>query len=66
MKTRLLLQRGYCNAGWGPNRTVTDAGGQRVHRSTLLIDSHNDVTSETVDGLDIGSRTSTGHTDTHG
>ena len=35
-------------------RTVTDAEVQRVHKSTLLIDTHNDVTSATVAGMDIG------------
>src|SRR5436305_14111769 len=35
-------------------RTVTDAEVQRVHRSAILIDTHNDVTSATVAGLDIG------------
>src|SRR5882762_2841543 len=35
-------------------RTVTDAEVQRVHRAAILIDTHNDVTSATVDGLDIG------------
>ena len=35
-------------------RTVTDAEVTRVHDSTLLIDTHNDVTSATVAGLDIG------------
>jgi len=35
-------------------RTVTDAEVQRVHKSTILIDTHNDVPSATVDGLDIG------------
>src|SRR6266567_1852956 len=35
-------------------RTVTDAEVMRVHRSALLIDTHNDVTSATVAGLDIG------------
>jgi len=35
-------------------RTVTDEEVTKVHRSTLLIDSHNDITSFTVDGLDIG------------
>ncbi|MFZ2154964.1 MAG: dipeptidase [Bradyrhizobium sp.] len=29
----------------------------------LLIDTHNDVTSRTVDGFDIGKPTTTGHTD---
>jgi membrane dipeptidase len=35
-------------------RTVTDAEVARVHKSTLLIDTHNDVTSATVAGLDLG------------
>ena len=35
-------------------RTVTDAEVQRVHKSAILIDTHNDVTSATVAGLDIG------------
>jgi membrane dipeptidase len=47
----------------GQNRTVTDAEVIRVHRSTLLIDTHNDVPSRTVEGFDIGSHTGTGHTD---
>src|SRR5262249_45706746 len=35
-------------------RSVTDAEVMRVHRSAILIDTHNDVTSATVPGLDIG------------
>jgi membrane dipeptidase len=35
-------------------RTVTDAEVVRVHKSAILIDSHNDVTSATVAGLDLG------------
>src|SRR5208337_641703 len=35
-------------------RTVTDAEVMRVHRSAILIDTHNDITSATVAGLDIG------------
>ena len=35
----------------------------KVHRSALLIDTHNDLTSKTVDGFDIGARSSTSHTD---
>ncbi|HET9785201.1 MAG TPA: dipeptidase [Terriglobales bacterium] len=39
----------------GPPRTnVTDAEVAQVTKSTLLIDTHNDITSKTVDGLDIG------------
>ncbi len=47
----------------GQPRTISDAEVMRVHRSTLLIDTHNDVTSRTVEGFDIGSHTGTGHTD---
>jgi membrane dipeptidase len=35
-------------------RTVGDAEVMRVHRSAILIDTHNDVPSATVAGLDIG------------
>src|SRR5215813_635444 len=35
-------------------RTVTDEEVTRVHKSALLIDTHNDVTSATVAGLDLG------------
>ena len=45
------------------NKTISDAEVMRVHRSTLLIDTHNDVPSRTVEGFDIGSPGATGHTD---
>jgi membrane dipeptidase len=35
-------------------RTVTDDEVQRVHKSALVLDAHNDVTSATVAGMDIG------------
>jgi membrane dipeptidase len=35
-------------------RTVTDKEVMRVHKSAILIDTHNDVTSATVAGMDIG------------
>jgi membrane dipeptidase len=44
-------------------RSISDAEVMRIHRSTLLIDTHNDVPSRTVEGFDIGSRTGSGHTD---
>lgn len=44
-------------------RTVTDAEVMRVHRSALLIDSHNDLPYFTVDGLDIGKPSTDHHTD---
>jgi membrane dipeptidase len=48
-------------------RPVTDAEVERVHRSMLLIDTHNDITSRTVgengmDGYDIGKNKHDGHT----
>ncbi len=36
-------------------RTVTDAEVMRVHKSALLIDTHNDITSRTVEGLDLAN-----------
>ncbi|HEU0004628.1 MAG TPA: dipeptidase [Terriglobia bacterium] len=44
-------------------RQVTEAEVQSVHRSALLIDTHNDVTSFTVEGFDIGTTGSKHHTD---
>ena len=35
-------------------RIVGDAEVMRVHRSAILIDTHNDIPSDTVAGLDIG------------
>ncbi|HTC36076.1 MAG TPA: dipeptidase [Bryobacteraceae bacterium] len=43
-------------------RSVTDAEVERIHRSMLLIDTHNDITSRTVDGYDIGKNKNDGHT----
>ena len=50
-------------AAAGQTRVVSDAEVMRVHRSALLIDTHNDVPSRTVDGFDIGPRSPNGHTD---
>lgn len=44
-------------------RKITDEEVRRVHRSALLIDTHNDITSRTVQGFDIGERSSETHTD---
>jgi membrane dipeptidase len=44
-------------------RTVTEAEVMRVHRSAILIDTHNDVTSATVAGMDIGKPNTDHHTD---
>lgn len=45
------------------NRPIADAEVKEVHRSAILIDSHNDVPMKTVAGFDIGPRSATGHTD---
>ena len=45
------------------NRTVTDAEVMQVHRSALLIDTHNDLPTRTVDGFNIGPRATSGHAD---
>jgi membrane dipeptidase len=67
MRTRLLLALVTimlaADQSKTQTRTITDAEVMRVHRSTLLIDTHNDVPSRTVEGFDIGSHSSTGHTD---
>lgn len=44
-------------------RTVTDAEVTKVHKSAILIDTHNDITGATVDGLDIGKPNTDHHTD---
>ena len=44
-------------------RTVTDEEVMRVHKSTILIDTHNDITGRTVAGMDIGQPSTETHTD---
>ena len=44
-------------------RKVTDAEVAKVHRSAILIDTHNDVPMRTYAGFDIGPRSAIGHTD---
>jgi len=67
MRTRLLLVLVTALLAADQSKTqtksISDAEVMRVHRSTLLIDTHNDVPSRTVEGFDIGSRTGSGHTD---
>lgn len=48
---------------YSQNRAVTDDEVMRVHRSALLIDTHTDLPTRTVDGFDVGSHTGTGHID---
>lgn len=44
-------------------RKYSDAEVEKIHRSLLLIDTHNDVTSRTVAGFDIGKPSTSTHTD---
>jgi len=44
-------------------RKVSETAVQKVHRAALLIDTHNDVTSFTVEGFNIGTAGSKYHTD---
>jgi len=44
-------------------RTVTDEEVRRVQDSVILIDTHNDITSSTVAGLDIGKSSPQHQTD---
>jgi membrane dipeptidase len=44
-------------------RPVSIEEVRKIHESALLVDTHNDVPSETVKGLDIGVGRSQGHTD---
>ncbi len=44
-------------------RLVSEDEVRRVHLSALLVDTHNDITSKTVDGFDIGTTGSRNHTD---
>jgi membrane dipeptidase len=44
-------------------KPVTQAEVDRITRDAILIDTHDDVTSKTVDGYDIGTPNKTGQTD---
>ncbi|MBL8173903.1 MAG: dipeptidase [Bryobacterales bacterium] len=61
---RLLLGMalGACLA-FGQSKKFTDAEGRKIHNSLLLIDTHNDVTSETVRGMDLSKPGKATHTD---
>ncbi|HLH42783.1 MAG TPA: membrane dipeptidase, partial [Bryobacteraceae bacterium] len=58
---RLLLA--FALMAYSQTRTVTDAEVMRVHRSALLIDTHEDLPSRTVDGFDVGSKERSGQVD---
>jgi len=66
MRIRTLVLACVALSAFAQTRKVTDEEVMRVHKSALLIDTHNDVTSLTVDGYDIGKRNTSGkptHTD---
>src|SRR4051812_39515311 len=44
-------------------RQVSDEEVMRVHKAAFLIDTHNDITSRTVEGFDIGEHSTATHTD---
>ena len=60
---RFLVLLAVLLAACGESQSITDEQVMRVHSSALLIDSHNDVTSETVKGFDMGSASKKTHTD---
>jgi len=59
----LLAACGKSPAGPGQPGKTAHPDWMAVHASAILIDTHNDVTSETLRGLDIGVRRDKGHTD---
>src|SRR5437764_429233 len=61
--SRVICTLALATAGFAQTRQVSDAEVERVHKSALLIDTHNDVTSKTADGSDIGMPSATTHTD---
>src|SRR5688500_4287105 len=50
-------------ASWAQSRQISNAEVNKVHRSALLIDTHNDVPMKTVKGFDIGKSWPRGSTD---
>ncbi len=63
LRPTLLLAAVFISTAAAQSRAVSDEEVRQIHASALLIDSHNDVTSDTVKGLDIGAARPTGHTD---
>ncbi|HEY1343006.1 MAG TPA: dipeptidase [Bryobacteraceae bacterium] len=53
----------FAQAPGRQKRSVTDDEVMRVHNSAILIDTHNDITSSTVAGLDLGQPNTTHMTD---
>lgn len=51
------------SSAFAQTKTFTDAEVMKVHRSAILIDGHNDITSRTVAGSDISGPVEGTHTD---
>lgn len=63
MHFRLLLALFTAIAAFGQVKKFTDAEVEKIHRATFVIDTHNDITSETVKGLNIADPGTKTHTD---
>jgi membrane dipeptidase len=67
LKTIAVLAAAATLFGQAPGRqkrtSISDAEVMKVHQSAILIDTHNDITSATVDGADIGKPLPDHHTD---
>ena len=64
MTRSLIIALALATAGaYAQNKPVTDAQVRKVHKSAILIDTHNDVTGRTVEGFDIGKPSTETHTD---
>jgi membrane dipeptidase len=59
----MLVACGKRSADSKTGQKATHPDMLAVHANAILIDSHNDVTSETLKGLDLGVRRDKGHTD---
>src|ERR1700726_699196 len=66
MRTILCCVTAVLTIATGQTRKISDAEVQKVHKSALLIDTHNDITSRTVQGYDIGKAKDDGHTNLNG
>ena len=62
--TRLFAVITLCGVCAGAQTSkISDAEVMKVHKSAILIDTHNDVTSRTVEGFDFGTESKESHTD---
>lgn len=59
----ILLFIALQTSAFGQAHRFSDEEVERIHRSLILIDTHNDVTTRTVTGWDIGQRAQDGNTD---